>query len=165
MIFLTVGTQFPFDRLVKAVDKAIEHNGCAVEIFAQIADSSYRPRYFDSVPYLQKDDFDRNMHRASSIISHAGMGTITAALDSKKPMLVMPRLRKYGEVVNDHQVAIAKKFEQMGHLVVAYNEDDISEKIKTLEQFVPTDRKKSVDAVTQRISSFIQQVMHLGEFA
>jgi len=165
MIFLTVGTQFPFDRLVKAVDHAVERSGCAVEIFAQIADSVYRPRCFDAVSYLQKDDFDKNMREASSIISHAGMGTITAALEDKKPLLVMPRLRKYGEVVNDHQLAIAKKFEQLGHLMVAYNEQDVPEKIKTLEQFVPTERKKSVDAVTQRISSFIQQVMQMGEFA
>ena len=110
MIFLTVGTQFPFDRLVRAVDQAVERSGCAVEIFAQIADSVYRPRCFDAVSYLQKDDFDKNMREASSIISHAGMGTITAALEGKKPLLVMPRLRKFGEVVNDHQVAIAKKF-------------------------------------------------------
>lgn len=165
MIFLTVGTQFPFDRLVRAVDKAMERSGCAVEVFAQIADSSYRPRCFDAVSYLQKDEFDKNMREASSIISHAGMGTITAALENRKPILVMPRLRKYSEVVNDHQVAIAKKFEQLGHLVVAYSEQDVPEKIKALEQFVPTERKKSVDAVTQRISSFIQQVMQMGEFA
>lgn len=165
MIFLTVGTQFPFDRLVRAVDRAVELSGSAVEIFAQIADSSYKPRCFEAVSYLQKDEYDNNMREASSIISHAGMGTITAALESKKPLLVMPRLRKYGEVVNDHQVAIAKKFEQLGHLVVAYHEQDVPEKIKTLEQFVPTEREKSVDAVTQRISSFIHQVMQMEEFA
>jgi len=165
MIFLTVGTQFPFDRLVKAVDQAVERNGCDIEVFAQIADSSYQPHCFDAVSYLQKEDFDRNMREASAIISHAGMGTITAALENNKPMLVMPRLRKYHEVVNDHQVAIARKFEQMGHLVAAYSEEEVPDKVRTLERFVPTERMKCVDAVTQRISSFIQQVMQRKKLA
>jgi len=165
MIFLTVGTQFPFDRLVRAVDQAVGRGGCGEEILAQIGDSSYRPRHFDAVSYMQKDEFDTNMHKASSIISHAGIGTIAMALDSKKPLLVMPRLRRHGEVVNDHQVAIAEKFERLGHLVMARGEEDMSEKIKALRQFVPRERKKCADAVTQRISSFIEQVKQMGVLA
>jgi UDP-N-acetylglucosamine transferase subunit ALG13 len=158
MIFLTVGTQFPFDRLVRAVDQAIGRGGAGDEIFAQIADSSYRPRNFESVPYLQKDVFDKRMCEASSIIGHAGMGTIMMALDNGKPLLVMPRLRKYGEVVNDHQVAIAQEFERLGHLLVAYSENDVSGKIKALRHFVPAERKQCAQTVTQRISDFIEQV-------
>ncbi len=165
MIFLTVGTVYPFDRLVRAVDEAVERSGSAVKIFAQIADGSYRPHCFEAVSYLQKDEFDRNMHEASSIISHAGMGTITAALENNKPLLVMPRLRKYGEHVNDHQVAIAKKFEQLGHLITACSGEEVPEKIKALDRFVPTERKKSVDAVTERIASFIQQIVRMESLA
>ena len=158
MIFLTVGTQFPFDRLVRAVDEAMDQGGLDEEVFAQVADSVYRPRNFEAVPYLEKDVFDKHMREASCVISHAGMGAITTALDNRKPLLVMPRLKRYREVVNDHQVAIAQKFERLGHLLVAYREDDVSEKIKALRHFVPVERDKSATAVVQRISEFIEQV-------
>ena len=117
MIFLTVGTQFPFDRLVKAVDQAAGTNGFDDKIIAQVGDSSYRPGNFKAARSVEKAVFDQLFTEADSIISHAGMGTITMALDQRKPLLVMPRMKKYGEVVNDHQIDIAKKFEQLGYLL------------------------------------------------
>lgn len=162
MIFLTVGTQFPFDRLVKAVDRAIEAMGLDEELYAQVGDSSYQPRNFEAASHLEKHLFDDCMRKASSIISHAGMGTITMALDHKKPLLVMPRRKRFGEVVNDHQVAIAKKYEELGHLIVAYDEEDISKKIKALRHFVPRKRNVCCEAVIQRISSFLHEIEGRG---
>src|SRR5512143_1471526 len=110
MIFLTVGTQFPFDRLVSAVDNLIEQGLIAEEVFAQVGETSYQPRNFEAVPTLEKGSFDAQIKQATAIIGHAGIGTISCALGNGKPLLVMPRLSKYGEVVNDHQVAIAGRF-------------------------------------------------------
>ena len=157
-MFLTVGTQFPFDRLVKAVDEAIDSERLDEEVHAQIGDSSYRPRNFEAVSHMDKRLFDEHMHEASCIIGHAGMGTITMALDANKPLLVMPRLKKYGEVVNDHQLAIARKFEQLGHLLVAYDEEQLSEKMKALKSFVPQKRRANCEAVVARISDFLHEI-------
>jgi len=161
MIFLTVGTQFPFDRLVEAVDQVAGKNGFDEQIVAQTGDGSYRPANFEAAPSLEKALFDRHFAGADSIISHAGMGTITMALEQSKPLLVMPRLKKYGEVVNDHQLAIAKKFEQLGYLLVAYGAEDVPEKMKQLKSFVPKERKTSADAVTARISAFLNEASKL----
>lgn len=109
MIFLTVGTLFPFDRLVRAIDAAVGEGLIEDEIFAQVGENSYKPRNFESLPSLKKDLFDKYFTEASFIISHAGMGTITMALSHNKPLLVMPRLKHYKEHVNDHQVATARK--------------------------------------------------------
>ncbi|MHC4436560.1 MAG: glycosyltransferase [Planctomycetota bacterium] len=158
MIFLTVGTQFPFDRLVKAVDKAAGTNGFDQHIVAQIGESSYCPENFEAAPALEKAVFDRHLSKADSIISHAGMGTITMALDHRKPLLVMPRLKKYGEVVNDHQLAIAKKFEQLGYLLVAYSAEDVQNKMKQLKSFVPQERQPCPDIVAARISTFLNEL-------
>ena len=162
MIFLTVGTQFPFDRLVRAVDKALELGKLAEEVLAQIGDSPYRPRNFEAVPELEKSVFDKHFREADGVISHAGMGSITMALENRKPLLVMPRLKKYGEVVNDHQVAIAKKFEKLGHLLVAYSDDELLDKIKFLRGFVPQKREFHCEAVAARISDFLHQIKERG---
>jgi len=155
MIFLTVGTQFPFDRLVKSVDELVSQNGFKEEIFAQIGKSSYQPHNFEGVSFLEKGLFDKHVRQASGIISHAGMGTIIMALDNGKPLLVMPRLTKYGEVVNDHQVPIAKKFEELGHILAVYDAKDLPNGICRLKTFSPRERIARPEAIVERIELFL----------
>lgn len=155
MIFLTVGTQFSFDRLIKAVDQVVETGRVTEEIYAQIGRSSYQPHNFEAASSLERHVFYKYICQASYIISHAGMGTITTALDNNKPLLVMPRQKKYGEVVNDHQIAIAKKFEEFGHILVVYQEEDLPEKIEELKSFVPIPRRNNAKSVIRRISKFL----------
>lgn len=160
MIFLTVGTLFSFDRLVKAVDVAAGQ-GCfdEEEIWAQIGPSAYKPTNFKkAVKYLDKKIFDEWMMEASKVISHAGMGIITSALDNRKPLLVMPRTKHFKEHVNNHQVAIAKKFEYLGYFVVAYGEEDMQNKIEILKDFIPIQREAQPEAVIERISGYLQQI-------
>lgn len=157
MIFLTVGTQFPFDRLVRAVDEAVG-NGLAEEVFGQIGESSCTPRNFQAVASLDKPRFDDCFRRASGIIGHAGMGTICMALEQGKPLLVLPRRRRFGEVVNDHQVAIARKFEELGHVLVAYEAQELASKMVLLKTFVPRPRPVAPDAVARRIGDFLHEL-------
>ena len=158
MIFLTVGTQFPFDRLVRAVDEIVGQGMLDGGVFAQIGRSSYQPRNFEAVTTLAKEDFDRQIHRSTALISHAGMGSITVALDNHKPLLVMPRRKRYGEVVNDHQVAIAREFGRLGCVLVAQDEQELSGAVRSLHSFKPAERATQAEAVTARISRFLQEL-------
>jgi UDP-N-acetylglucosamine transferase subunit ALG13 len=158
MIFLTVGTQFPFDRLVKAVDKAADNGNIGEEIFAQIGQSNYIPKNFKAIKKMEAELFDRFIRNSTAVISHSGMGTIEAALKNEKPMLVVPRLKKYGEVVNDHQLAIAKRFEAEGYLLAAFNEENIPDKICELRNFIPEKRISTSEALIQRISKFLNSI-------
>lgn len=162
MIFLTVGTQFPFDRLVKAVDEAVGGNKLNDEIVAQVGSTTYRPKNFEAVSSMEKGLFDRHFNESDFVISHAGMGTITLALERQKPLLVMPRLKKYGEVVNDHQLAIAKKFEDLGYLLVAYDVEGIPAGIEKLRTFVPQIRRPQARLVADRISVFLDELSVVG---
>ena len=156
MIFLTVGTQFPFDRLVRAVDEWLDHNSFGEEVFAQKGESSYVPRNFEAVVSLDKAAFDQRFQQASGIVSHAGMGTITMALDHGKSLLVMPRLKKYREVVSDHQGPLAEKFEALGHILLARDESQLAGKFPQLRSFVPHPRQADTDAVARRIGRFLE---------
>ncbi len=158
MIFLTVGTQFPFDRFVRAVDNIFDQGLIDEEIFAQIGETSYKPRNFESVVSLEKKVFDEHFKRASSVISHAGVGTITVALKHHKPLLVMPRLKRYREHVNDHQVATARKFEELGHILAVYDAKDLPNGIRKLKDFIPRKRKASPDAIADRIRRFLNSL-------
>lgn len=158
MIFLTVGTQFPFDRLVRTVDDLVDSGAMPDEIFAQIGDGAYKPRNFEAVASLDKQAYDERFVEASAIISHAGMGTIAMALDHGKSLLAMPRRRKYGEVVNDHQEELANKFAACGHILVARDETELPAKIGQLRAFIPRPRQASADAVARRITLFLDSL-------
>lgn len=158
MIFLTVGTQFPFDRLVRAVDDFLDTHDLQDEVFAQIGNSTYKPRHFEAVATLDKEAFDRCFRQASAIIGHAGMGTIVLALDCSKPLLAMPRQKKYGEVVNDHQMALADEFEALGHILVGHNASELAAKLIRLKSFVPKQRRVDAGVVTERIRRFVRSV-------
>ncbi len=158
MIFLTVGTQFPFDRFIRAVDNIFDQGLIDEEIFAQIGETSYKPRNFESVASLEKKVFDECFKKASSVMSHAGVGTITVALKNHKPLLVMPRMKRYKEHVNDHQVATAKKFEELGHILAVYDVKDLPNGIRKLKNFIPRERKASPDAIADRIRRFLNKL-------
>jgi len=112
---------------------------------------------------LEKNVFDKRLREASSVISHAGMGTITMALKNHKPLLVMPRLKRYREHVNDHQVATARKFEELGHILVAYETEELPVKIEELKTFVPRKREAQPHAVAERIARFLNDLANNGK--
>ena len=133
MIFVTTGTQIPFDRLIRAIDEIYPYLG-DVELIVQVAESVYKAENFKIQEFIAPKEFDDYFDRADLIISHAGMGTIISAFVKNKPILVMPRLAKYGEHRNDHQLATATRFDELGYINVAYTEEELKEKLKSLQR-------------------------------
>lgn len=154
MIFVTVGAQMPFDRLVRAVDGWAAEAG--VEVVAQVGDSAYRPRHLRATPWLGPDAFRAELGRAEAVIGHAGMGTILSALELGKPLLVMPRRAALGETRNDHQVATAKRFAERGWLRVAESEADLPAQADALLRQPESVRVPAVasDALLRRLRAF-----------
>lgn len=158
MIFLTVGTLFPFDRLVKAVDNAVANGVIKQPVFGQIGETSFKPKYMEYTQMLTKNLFDEKVSTADYIISHAGIGSIVMALEYGKSLLVMPRMKRFKEHVNDHQVATAKKFEQLGHILAAYSVEELPDKLQQLKTFTPKERENQAKAVADRIAGFLQSL-------
>ena len=159
MIFLTLGTYpLPFDRLLGAVDGMCQKGIITEDIFAQIGYSNYIPKHFRYERLLDKEVFDEILATSSVLIGHAGMGTITLALEHMKPLLVIPRLKKYGEHVNDHQLGTSRKFEELGHVLSAYDIQELPSKIQQLQSFVPKPRISHADQVAARINLFLQSM-------
>lgn len=107
MIFVTVGTQLPFDRLVAAVDRwAAAHPevGC----FAQVGLGAAPPRHMKFVPFVGATECEQHMREAELVVAHTGMGSILTALALQKPIVVMPRRAALGEHRSDHQLATAQ---------------------------------------------------------
>lgn len=131
-ILIVVGTQEPFDRMIRAIDKwAKKHTEHT--IFAQISNAQYEPKFFEFTDFIAPDLFDLRFNEADLIISHAGMGTIISALAGGKPIIVMPRLAANLEHRNDHQVDTAKSFEELGFVKAVYNDQEMHEALNSAQ--------------------------------
>ena len=109
-VFVTVGAQMAFDRLVHAVDRWAATTEREVEVFAQIGPSDDPPTHVPHVASMGPADFAERMAWADVVVSHAGMGTIISALVDGTPLVLLPRLGARQETRNDHQVATVARF-------------------------------------------------------
>ncbi|WP_119165450.1 glycosyltransferase [Algihabitans albus] len=126
MIFLTIGTHEPFDRLVRAVDEWCDPTRRKCEVFGQITDRGrYVPKNFDWIPSLPPDAYREHCRAAEFIISHAGMGSIITAMTYGRPIVVLPRRGHLKETRNDHQYATAIRLRGHSGLMVALSETEL----------------------------------------
>jgi UDP-N-acetylglucosamine transferase subunit ALG13 len=158
MIFVTTGTQKPFDRFIKAVDQ-IAHELSGVEFIVQALPSNYKPSNIEVLNFISPDDFDNYIKSSELIVSHAGMGTIISALVNNKPIIIMPRLLKFKEQRNEHQLATAKKLNEMGYIHVAFNEEELiaktlnmwPDKLKALHNIGNVASQGLIDSINEMI--------------
>lgn len=130
-LLVTVGAQMPFDRLIRAVDGwAGAHPD--VRVRAQIGDSDLATPNLEATRFLSPPDFDRAYEEADAVIGHAGIGTLFAAMERGKPILVLPREAARRETRNDHQVATARRFERFEGVLVAWTEEELPARIDEL---------------------------------
>ena len=131
MIFVTVGSQLPFDRLISTLDQWSTDSN-SESVFAQIGNSEYRPKNIEFCKTMSPDDYSAYFKKADIIVAHAGMGTIISALELGKPLVLLPRLARNGEHRNDHQLATAKHFSSYKNIVVANNSTELLSAIDKL---------------------------------
>lgn len=123
MIFVTVGTnEARFDRLLAAVDRL----GTGEELIVQHGPSAVRPAGASAVDFLPFDDLVETMRRARIVITHAGVGSVMTSLHAGTQPIVVPRLRRYGEAVDDHQLPFGRRLEQAGLVVFCEQPEELA---------------------------------------
>jgi UDP-N-acetylglucosamine transferase subunit ALG13 len=125
MIFVTVGTQLAFDRMVRVIDQWAGATSPAPEVFAQVGPTELTPQHIEYKPFIEPTEFAERAHASDVIIAHAGMGSILTALSFGKPIVIMPRRADLGEQRNDHQLSTAARFEGRPGVVVAHDETEL----------------------------------------
>ena len=153
MIFVTLGSQkFQFDRLLQAVDKLKTDE----EIFAQIGYSNYEPQNYEYKKFLDRDEFENVMDKADIVITHGGTGAIIGAVKKGKKVIAVPRLKKYGEHVDDHQLQLVGQFKEL-NLIYACDEGMELEKALKI---VKINDYKTYESNTQTIIKSLEDFIH-----
>ena len=125
MIFVTVGSQMSFDRLIIAMDHWAARQDVPVDVFAQIGRTDYRPKSLRFSDYMSPKEYGEMVDEAQVIVAHASMGTVLTALELGKPLVLMPRQGSLLETRNDHQIATAKWLAGHEGVFVAMDEAEL----------------------------------------
>ena len=162
-IFACAGSRpYQFNRLFKELDHLVATGNITGEVFAQIGASTYEPRNFPFKHFMEPADFKAAEEKADIIISHGASGSIMGALNAGKKVIAVARLAKYGEHINDHQIAINETLASEGFVINVTDMNNLGNAVRALQtgkiQLKPW-RNDNPTAIVNTIDKFIQENM------
>lgn len=157
MIFVTLGSQkFQFNRLLKELDRLVEEGKITEEVFAQVGYSDYKPKNYDYKEFLDREEFRKIINECDKVITHGGTGAIINAVKNGKKVIAIPRLSKFGEHVDDHQIQIVEEFNKMNFILSVKNINELGRLINELNNFKSkkyiSNTKNIIDSIELYIS-------------
>ena len=157
-IFVTLGTQDKiFNRLLDDVSMYLIKSKSNDEVIVQAGFTKYKNDKMKIYDLLDKDEFDKYIKDCDLLITHGGVGSILTGIKNNKKVIACPRLAKYKEHINDHQVQIVEKFSQAGY-ILSYNDgDDLNKVIKESKKFIPNKYVSNTDNMVNIIENFIDK--------
>ncbi len=159
MIFITLGSQkFQFNRLLKEIDKLIENNIITDEVFAQTGYSDYKPLNYKYEKFLDREAFAKMQAESDMVITHGGTGAIIGAVKNGKKVVACPRLSKYGEHVDDHQIQVLQEFESMNLISVSYDVENLGKVIEECKNSVYNKYVSNTHSIIDSIESYLNQL-------
>jgi UDP-N-acetylglucosamine transferase subunit ALG13 len=160
MIFATVGTQLPFDRMLAGLDTWAARNP-DIPVLAQTGRTARSFGHLSTVSGLDQAAFRAHLIQARLVVAHAGMGTILSAAELGKPVILMSRLARFGEHRNDHQRDTASDMARLSNVTVA--EDGVAlhaalDRARARDfafEMLPSGTSASSDALIDTLRAFV----------
>ena len=113
MIYVSVGTMFlDFPRLILKMDEIARVT--QERVIVQTGMGKTLPEHCEHFDFRPRNEVLELQREARLIVCHAGIGCVMDALQSKRPLVVVPRLKRYNEHMNDHQLDLARAVERRG---------------------------------------------------
>ncbi len=159
MIFVTLGSQkFQFDRLLRKIDELISEGIVKDEVFAQIGASTYLPQNYKYTRFVDREEFSELIEKASLVVTHGGTGVIIGAVKKGKKVIAVPRLAKYGEHVDDHQLQLLHQFDDLGIICSCYDVEKLDECLSEVRNKTYKPYVSNTGAIIDSIEDFLNTI-------
>ena len=156
MIFITLGSQkFQFNRLLRAVDDLVEQGAVDEPVYAQTGYSDYKPRFYKYKRFMDHDKFEEAVSRADIVITHGGTGAIIGAVKKGRKVIAVPRLARYGEHVDDHQIQLIEEFTEENLIYGIQSCDELGRAVKEIRGMEFASYKGNSEAIIESIGRYI----------
>jgi UDP-N-acetylglucosamine transferase subunit ALG13 len=162
-IVVTVGTDHhPFDRLIVWTnDWLAQHPDQIHGFFVQSGAASVIPAC-PSARFLETAQLNALLDEADAMVCHGGPGSIADAWARGQVPIVVPRLRRLGEVVDDHQVDFCRKLAELGRIRLAQEPTDLAglldDAARDHIRFRLTGPAADVDAAVARFGELVDEL-------
>lgn len=158
MIFVTLGTQDkPFTRLLKKIDEEIAKGNIEDEVIVQGGCSKIDTNNMTIFNQVSQQEFEEYIEKCEILLTHAGVGSIITGLKYGKKVVAVPRLAKYGEAANDHQIQLVENFSQEGYILGVNNLDDLVKVIKDAKKFKPKKYVSNTEHFIDQLVDYIEK--------
>ena len=162
MIFVTVGThEQQFNRLIKKIDQLKKDGHIKDDVFIQTGFSDYIPESCDWKKFLSYEEMIQKIKDAKIVITHGGPSSFILPLQYGKTPIVVPRMKKYDEHVNDHQVEFCRKYNSLNNnIIVVVNVDELnSELFSIVEKKTLINSNSNTLIFCKRLSKVLEEVL------
>lgn len=148
MILVALGTQDKeFERLPVEIERLIEIGKITDKVIVQIGNTKFEPKLssdkIEIIKFTSQKEMEELIKNADLIITHGGVGTIIEGINLGKKIIAVPRLKKYKEHVNDHQLQIIENFDRKGYIIGTKEVEDIENALNRVDEFIPQKYKSN----------------------
>jgi len=158
LVFVTLGSQkFQFNRLLQELDRLIEDNVLKEEVFAQIGYSDYLPKNYKYKDFLSREEFIEYEQNADCVITHGGTGAIIGAVKKGKKVIAVPRLAKFGEHVDNHQLQLISQFSEMKLIIPCYEMESLANAYFSAKDMETLEYKSNTEKYIEDIEKFLNE--------
>ena len=156
MVLVLLGTQNnSFHRLLEEVQKNIDNGNIKEEVIVQKGYTKFESENMTLYNQLPLDEIKELTENANLIITHGGVGSIINSIEKSKKVIAIPRLKKYNEHVNDHQLDIIKSFNELGYIIGLNGVEELEEALKKVQKFEPKPYIKNTGNILKMVEEFI----------
>jgi UDP-N-acetylglucosamine transferase subunit ALG13 len=126
------------------------------KVFMNIGNTEYEPKNTKFSRFIGLDEFRQYLKKARVVVTHGGIGTIIDCLYLGKPMVIVPRLKEFGEHTNNHQLDLARELEKQGKAISVFDISNLEDSIKKAGKMrFP---KKIEDSTIKMIKEFLEEL-------
>ena len=137
MTLVILGTQDKtFERLIAKIEEEVD-KGKLTDVIVQAGNTKYTSKKMKIFDFIPMNKFNKFLSETDLVITHGGVGTIINALEQNKKVIAVPRLSKYKEHVNDHQLEIVSEFDKLGYIIGCPDLDKLDECLEKVKKFKP----------------------------
>lgn len=162
MILVLLGTQNnSFHRLLEELDKLVEKKIIDEKIIVQAGYTKYESKNMKIFGLIPQEKLEKYQEKADLIITHGGVGSIISSIKKGKKVIAVPRLHKYHEHVNDHQLQIVENFSSKGYIIGIKEIEELEEAILKAKDFKPVKYEtspKCENKIIKIIEEFIDNI-------
>ena len=156
MILVTLGTQNnSFHRLLEEVQKNIDNGNIKEEVIVQKGYTKFDSKQMKLIKEIPQDEFNKLIDQANLVITHGGVGSIITAITKGKKVIAIPRLKKYNEHVNDHQIEIIDSFNEKGYIIGIHSVEELGKALEKTKNFKPQKYVKNTGNILKLVEDFI----------